>query len=605
MADKRINQLPIATGATAPVPSDALAIDGATTRQTTIQVIGDTAVPVASQAEAEAGTNAAKRMTPLTTKQSIASSVGTTSDKIAAGNDSRFSGYPVAARSVLKGTDPSSFNYLYLTEGGRVGQFLWTAGDYSQQVTDDTKEAVYIASLSAPAINGAWVRKGDYETVGLNPEIFGANSSSSDNSEALQACFDLSDKYAFPISLPNKTFQFATTLIKRRLTNIRGAGMLTSVLEYTGSSDAIRVIPDLGYSDSRAFWRMTNFTVVPTTNYTAGAGIRLLLQSPGQFISNFQFAFLFLGAFGKEIGNGALAFDNSALNGDGIFKGVVNQCWINSGIRIRSGGDSLSITENTITGDGIGIYATLVDGARQLVIRNNNITARDILCYLSGVNSALIEGNWMETPSYLGNFQGAGADDGLVYLEDCNDTLILKNTIHPLYGAPGFTAAPYVVSDLSSSGVNGRDNIVDYNQIGNGQAGDFRVTSKNFKIGPSNNFITGARDFLVSPAVNSISGLLKTPTLLNSWASGSFGTPKYFKDLNGDVTFYGSMSGGSGTCFVLPVGYRPANNVRFSVPQTSTTATLQVSSSGSIDIAAATGNTEISLNGIRFRALPA
>jgi len=78
VADIRIKDLPLATGPTAPTGTDFVAIDGLTTRKTSITTLGDVAVPVASQAESEAGVNAVKRMTPLTTKQSIASEVGVT-----------------------------------------------------------------------------------------------------------------------------------------------------------------------------------------------------------------------------------------------------------------------------------------------------------------------------------------------------------------------------------------------------------------------------------------------------------------------------------------------------------------------------------------------
>lgn len=78
MADIRIKDLPLATGPTAPTGTDSVAIDGLTTRKTTITALGDVAVPIASQAEAEAGVNATKRMVPVTVKQSIASEVGVT-----------------------------------------------------------------------------------------------------------------------------------------------------------------------------------------------------------------------------------------------------------------------------------------------------------------------------------------------------------------------------------------------------------------------------------------------------------------------------------------------------------------------------------------------
>lgn len=64
----RINDLPLENS---PVSTENIAIDGGTTRRTTIQKVVDAGAPVASQAEAEAGSNAVKRMTPLTTSQAI------------------------------------------------------------------------------------------------------------------------------------------------------------------------------------------------------------------------------------------------------------------------------------------------------------------------------------------------------------------------------------------------------------------------------------------------------------------------------------------------------------------------------------------------------
>lgn len=78
MADIRIKDLPLATGGTAPSGTDNIAIDGLTTRKTTITDLGGVAVPIASQAESEAGTDPTKRMVPLTVKQSISSEVGVT-----------------------------------------------------------------------------------------------------------------------------------------------------------------------------------------------------------------------------------------------------------------------------------------------------------------------------------------------------------------------------------------------------------------------------------------------------------------------------------------------------------------------------------------------
>lgn len=77
MVDIRIIDLPLATGPTAPLSSDVIPIDGTSTRKATISSIGEVAVPIANQSEAEAGVDASKRMTPLTTKQSIAVNAAT------------------------------------------------------------------------------------------------------------------------------------------------------------------------------------------------------------------------------------------------------------------------------------------------------------------------------------------------------------------------------------------------------------------------------------------------------------------------------------------------------------------------------------------------
>lgn len=68
MVDIRINQLPLDG---TPAPTDLVPIDNGTTRSTTIQALTESGRPTASQAEAEAGTDAVKSMSPLTTKQAV------------------------------------------------------------------------------------------------------------------------------------------------------------------------------------------------------------------------------------------------------------------------------------------------------------------------------------------------------------------------------------------------------------------------------------------------------------------------------------------------------------------------------------------------------
>lgn len=68
MANIRIQDLP---NEASPSASDEIAIDGLTTRKTTLENAVAAGRPVATQPEAEAGVNNTKAMTPLTTKQAI------------------------------------------------------------------------------------------------------------------------------------------------------------------------------------------------------------------------------------------------------------------------------------------------------------------------------------------------------------------------------------------------------------------------------------------------------------------------------------------------------------------------------------------------------
>jgi hypothetical protein len=72
MPDIRISELPLATGPTAPVGTDVVAIDNGSTRKATLSSLAPVIRPFASQAEAEAGTDNTKTMTPLTTAQAMA-----------------------------------------------------------------------------------------------------------------------------------------------------------------------------------------------------------------------------------------------------------------------------------------------------------------------------------------------------------------------------------------------------------------------------------------------------------------------------------------------------------------------------------------------------
>lgn len=219
----RINALPEATN---PAASSFLAVDGATTEKATLQKVVDAGAPVASQAEAEAGADNAKRMTALRTKQyvdaqignTIASAasgalantalqpgeaatpaqgalagtavqpgdlgdsaslnVGTTAGTVAAGDDSRIVNalQPVASISSLKALSAIAGKTISLIASGREGVFAFRSGDYSAEISADTENALYVKADAIAATSGAWVRQSGWMVDGIDIAWAGGNA---------------------------------------------------------------------------------------------------------------------------------------------------------------------------------------------------------------------------------------------------------------------------------------------------------------------------------------------------------------------------------------------------------------------------------------------
>lgn len=240
MADIRIRDLPTASP---PVASDFVAIDNGTTRKTDLQTLVETGRPSATQAEAEAGVESTKVMTPLTTKQAVefygltkdgnlsgitnavtartnlglgSAAVASTSDfQPANANLTTLAGVTpgaaglailadvtqadvrdyldtpsyVATRTALKALDTTKDTLAYLTESGREGIFKWTAGDFSTNITTDTAEGVFIKADAIASTAGAWVRIHD----DLDVRWFGAVGDGSVATSAFSAAISLAN----------------------------------------------------------------------------------------------------------------------------------------------------------------------------------------------------------------------------------------------------------------------------------------------------------------------------------------------------------------------------------------------------------------------------
>lgn len=209
MADIRIRQLPDGSG---PLASDYIPLDNGTTRRATVQQVVEIGRPTASQAEAEAGIESSKVMTPLATKQAVTAYgltkdgnldglTNTTTARVNLGlgssavedasafqpsnsNLTTLAGVtPGAAgtsilalslasdvrsfldtapyvdtRTALKALDTTKDVVSILMENGREGVFNWKTGDFSAHIAADTQEGIYVKADAIAATSGAWVR---------------------------------------------------------------------------------------------------------------------------------------------------------------------------------------------------------------------------------------------------------------------------------------------------------------------------------------------------------------------------------------------------------------------------------------------------------------
>lgn len=154
MADIRINDLP--PDAT-PSGSDNLAVDGASTRRSTVEEVVLAGRPTATQAEAEAGTDNFKAMTPLTVVQSIAANGATAAQGALAdtalqpGNiGGTVQGYYAALQSM--GSTGIAADQIFYGTG--VDALATTAlTPFARTLIDDATNTTALATLQAPGLN--------------------------------------------------------------------------------------------------------------------------------------------------------------------------------------------------------------------------------------------------------------------------------------------------------------------------------------------------------------------------------------------------------------------------------------------------------------------
>lgn len=124
----------------------------------------------------------------------------------------------------------------------------------------------------------------------------------------------------------------------------------------------------------------------------------------------------------------------------------------------------------------------------------------------------------------------------------------------------------------------------------------------------NNRFINGINAMVKKTREQRVQQLKPTawiaPSFLNSWVNfgGSDAIAGYFIDGGSMVHLKGKVKTGTinTPIFTLPAGYRPSENLLFSVPSNGALGILQVDTSGNVNCISG-NNTYVDISGVMFR----
>lgn len=119
----------------------------------------------------------------------------------------------VADRTALKALN-TAVTTLAFVQGASGGHFQWTMGDFSAQITADTREAVYVKATAVASSVGAWVRRSGSVANSLNIKWFGAlGDGAADDTASFLGMVSLIAAIGGDVHIPQGSYRISSTLI--------------------------------------------------------------------------------------------------------------------------------------------------------------------------------------------------------------------------------------------------------------------------------------------------------------------------------------------------------------------------------------------------------
>ena len=422
-----------------------------------------------------------------------------------------------------------------------------------------------------------------------------ANTAAVDVTAGFQAAINYAQTSGYALYIPAGTYKTTSTLTITKRLHLFGDGAKISLIS-SSALEALVVSTAVGYGNTFSYFH--DFGIDPSVAGGGTSGFVCRLAAAGasySYMSNFVIERVYVGDFSSY----GMVFDNSVANGNGFFTFTVRRCWISNGLNLNKIGDSCNIEENTITdgatvrtnhsGGRVGVLYTGLSGARQVVLRSNNITTSGgAIAVISG-EQVRIQDNQCEHPFYYQIPYGAsGPYNAFIYLYNCPSPEIVGNTIQP-----GASDTKVTTGNTHTSGVI--DNIASMTNIyvgctiaGSGISPGTRVTS----VGP------GSQVGISIVTSSTLTGTALTFGYAADYAVAVSGTTSYGEFAGNDV-FLGALyhlgfSGGAGipamflgeantfqgaTNVLIPVVNNPTGNINAKMLPHVTTSTLPAAGS--------------------------
>lgn len=385
-----------------------------------------------------------------------------------------------------------------------------------------------------------------------------------------------------------------------------GGSVIKVASTVPSTTDVFRIEPQLNTGTYSSFgWSITDLRIAPASGTPARHGIFVNL-GVNQFLAKFVLARCYIGPFGgscfkeyKDTSSDVASLFTTTIR-DNFFYGGGGGC-----LYLDNTGDSLFITENTITGSGLGIYLRPVSGAAMQVIAFNNITAAGGAIWVYGGSQAKILHNQIEqSQTYTGTVSA------MVILDGAGNCDVVGNNLN----------AYDRVSCIRIRGTGGRRNSIEHNVLAcSATASKYHVVFDS-DVGSHN--MVGFNDWLADSAAvysprisdgnsNVQVGIWKALTLLNSWAAAS--DSNYYQGAwyrltpHRTVEFRGSIASGTTTAGTAltsstSVGARPSKTTRGIVHVFNgtswVTGSVNFSTTGNLAIQSMPSNTLVMLDGL-------